>query len=110
MADGIFILGLVIVVGFLGHLLFRKTQVPESVFLMIMGILLGPVFHLVSPQFFLDNAPFFVSLAMIIVLLESGLTLNLSQTIKNTPHAFFLSVLVLIFTTILVSLLMVLVF
>src|SRR3989338_2038964 len=103
MANNILILGIIILVGFLGNLLFSKTKIPESIFLMIIGILLGPVFNMVSGKFFLDNASFLISLALVIVLLDSGLSLNISKTLKNTPTAFFFTILVMLSTIAIVS-------
>src|SRR3989344_5040486 len=103
MANNILILGIIILVGFIGNLLFNKTKIPESIFLMIIGILLGPVFNVVSGKFFLDNASFLISLALVVVLLDSGLSLNMSKTLKNTPTAFFFTILVMLSTIAIVS-------
>ncbi|MBI3027182.1 cation:proton antiporter [Candidatus Woesearchaeota archaeon] len=103
MVDGALILGIIILVGFIGNFFYSKTKVPESIFLMIIGILLGPVLNLVSSEFFLDNASFLVSLALVVVLLESGLTLNVSKILKNAPTAFFFTILVMLSTVAIVS-------
>src|SRR3989339_1931508 len=103
MGNGILILGIVILIGFIGKFFFNKTRIPESVFLMLIGILLGPVFNMVSGKFFLDNASFLISLALVIVLLDSGLSLNISKTLKNTPTAFFFTILVMLSTIAIVS-------
>jgi len=71
MGTGILILGVVILVGFIGNFFFKKTRVPESVFLMLIGIALGPVLGIVSGEFFVENASFLISLALVVVLLDS---------------------------------------
>jgi len=103
MSNGILILGMVILVGFIGNFFFNKTRIPESIFLMLIGILLGPVFNIVSGQFFMDNASFLISLALVVVLLDSGLTLNISKTLKNAPTALIFTILVMISTVAIVS-------
>ena len=103
MGNGILILGIVILIGFIGKFFFNKTRIPESVFLMLIGILLGPVFNVVSGKFFIDNAPFLISLALVVVLLDSGLTLNISKTLKNAPTALIFTILVMISTVAIVS-------
>ena len=108
MASGLLLLGVIILVGFVGNVLFSKTRIPESVFLMVIGILVGPVFNVVAPAFFLDKAGFLLSLALVLVLLESGLSLDLAKTIRNASGALFLTVLVLLLTTALVTLVTVL--
>src|SRR3989339_183918 len=103
MSNGILILGIIILIGFIGNFFFNKTRIPESIFLMLIGILLGPVFSVVSPSFFADNASFLISLALVVVLLDSGLTLNISKTLKNAPTALVFTVLVMACTVAIVS-------
>jgi len=67
---------------------------------MVIGILVGPVFNVVAPAFFLDKAGFLLSLALVLVLLESGLSLDLAKTIRNASGALFLTVLTLILSTV----------
>jgi len=110
MANNILILGIIILVGFVGNLLFNKTRIPESVFLMIIGILLGPIFNLVDGKFFLDNAPFLISLALVIVLLDSGLGLNVSKTLKYAPITLLFTILVMLCTVVAVTLVTVIFF
>ena len=103
MSNSILILGIIIIVGFIGNFFFNKTRIPESVFLMLIGILLGPVFNVVSGKFFLDNASFLISLALVVVLLDSGLTLNISKTLKTVPIALIFTILVMLSTIVIVS-------
>jgi len=103
MSNGILILGIVILIGFIGKFFFNKTRIPESVFLMLIGILLGPVFNVVSGKFFIDNASFLISLALVVVLLDSGLTLNISKALKNAPTALIFTILVMLSTVAIVS-------
>src|SRR3989344_2433214 len=110
MANDILILGIIILIGFIGNFFFNKTKIPESIFLILIGILLGPVFNVVPGEFFLDNATFLISLALVVVLLDSGLTLNISKIIKNAPTAFAFTILVITSTVAIVSAVTVLVF
>src|SRR3989338_3835348 len=110
MANDILILGIIILIGFIGNFFFNKTKIPESIFLILIGILLGPIFKVVSNEFFIDNATFLISLALVVVLLDSGLTLNISKIIKNAPTAFAFTVLVITSTVAIVSAVTVLVF
>lgn len=65
---------------FVGHFLagfFERTKVPDVLILMLAGILLGPVFHVVGPEDFGKVGPVFTTLALIIILFEGGIHLNL---------------------------------
>lgn len=64
---------------FFGHFLagfFERTKVPDVLVLMLAGILLGPVFHIVGPADFGKVGPVFTTLALIIILFEGGIHLN----------------------------------
>ncbi len=99
MENGLLILGFVFLFGFVGHILYKTTKIPESMFLIIIGILLGPVFNVINGSFFLENAAFFLNLALVVVLLNCGLSINITKIIKTTPLAFLFTVFVLIITT-----------
>ena len=57
--------------------LFSKTRVPDVLLLTIIGIILGPVFHLVTPSNFGAIGPIFATVTLIIILFEAGLSLDL---------------------------------
>ncbi len=72
----------ILVVGFLVFVahaftgLFSRTRVPDVLLLTIIGILLGPVLHLVTPQNFGAVGPVFATVTLIIILFEAGLSLD----------------------------------
>src|SRR5579884_1929914 len=57
--------------------IFSKTRVPDVLLLTIIGILLGPTFHLVTPANFVAIGPVFATVTLIIILFEAGLSLDL---------------------------------
>jgi cell volume regulation protein A len=76
MAITILVVGLLV---FVGHFLagfFERTKVPDVLVLMLAGILLGPVFDIVEPADFGKVGPVFTTLALIIILFEGGIHLN----------------------------------
>ncbi len=67
---------------FLAHffgVLFTKTRMPEVLPLMLLGILIGPVFHFVSPSDFGVVDRVFTHILLIVILFESGLGLRISH-------------------------------
>ncbi len=73
----------ILVVGtlvFLAHAftgIFSRTRIPDVLLLTIIGILLGPIFHLVTPENFGTIGPVFSAVTLIIILFEAGLSLDL---------------------------------
>ena len=66
---------------FLAHFfaaLFARTRVPDVLLLMVLGIVLGPVTHLLAPDDFGKVGPVLSNLACLVILFESGLTLDLT--------------------------------
>lgn len=77
MASGILALGLIY---FLAHgftAMFARTRVPDVLFLIALGLLFGPVFHLISPADFGKIGPVMTTLALLVILFDSGTRLRL---------------------------------
>ena len=86
--------GLVILVGLAGELAFKRTGIPSVLFLMGFGILLGPVFHVAEPTAVMKLAPYFGTLALLIILFDGGINLHIMKVVSETPMALLYSVLV----------------
>ncbi|HMF74862.1 MAG TPA: cation:proton antiporter [Bryobacteraceae bacterium] len=57
--------------------IFSRTRIPDVLLLTIIGIILGPVLHLVTPANFGMIGPVFAAVTLIIILFEAGLSLDL---------------------------------
>jgi len=85
MQDTASIIAFVGILVFLAHLftsIFRRTKIPDVLFLVIIGVCVGPVLGLTSPDLFGAVGPVFTIITLIIILFESGLTLKLN-TIRS---------------------------
>jgi cell volume regulation protein A len=80
----------IIVFGFLGEQVFRKTGVPSFLFLILMGILLGPVFQIFSGQQLMPILGLFAELTLIMILFYSGLEMKLRSLIRGASRAVLL--------------------
>jgi cell volume regulation protein A len=87
------LLGGLLVLAFVANRLARKTAIPDVLVLMATGILLGPVLHLVDPSQFESVAHGFGTLALILILFEAGLDLNLRNTLRHLPGGIMIAVL-----------------
>ncbi len=76
-ATNIFVVGLLIFVAHAFTGIFSRTRVPDVLLLTIIGILLGPVFHVAKPENFGAVGPVFATITLIILLFEAGLSLDL---------------------------------
>jgi cell volume regulation protein A len=92
------LIGVVILVGLAGDVGFKRTGVPSVLFLMGLGILLGPVLGYADASRVGALAPYFGTLALLIILFDGGLNLQFMKVLKETPLALLYSVLVFSFS------------
>ena len=81
-------IGIIILLGFLGSLLFERTKIPDILILIFIALFLGPILlsfdYEVIPRATLDAiAPIFSALALVIILFDGGLNLNLEKTMQK---------------------------
>jgi NhaP-type Na+/H+ or K+/H+ antiporter len=100
---------LIIFIGFLiffGHYLaefFDRTRIPDVVGLLLVGVLLGPVFHLIDPTSFGQAGSVFTNVVLVFILFESGLEVRFEQLKSSLRGTFTLTTLNFIVTTLLVA-------
>jgi potassium/hydrogen antiporter len=82
------IVSAIIVVGFLGELLFKKSGIPVFVFLILMGILIGPVLNLLPRSQILSSLGVFAELTLLMVLFYGGMDTRISAALKGGGRAF----------------------
>lgn len=103
MSSEILIIGAVILIGFIGNTIFEYTKIPESLFMIIIGLIIGPALGIVGHSEFIEIAPVVTTVTLIIVLLDTGLSLDLFKTIRVLGKAFLFTILVLTISTTLIG-------
>lgn len=74
-----------LLLAFGANRLFRVTRIPDLVVLMVMGLVLGPTLKWVNPDQFRAFTQILGSLALILILFEGGMELNLREGIQHFP-------------------------
>jgi Na+:H+ antiporter len=92
-----------IIVGYLADLLFRKTGFPDILFLLILGIVLGPVLGLFSRNDLAPITPYLIELSLIMILFYGGMDMDITKVLKQSGRATLLAVLYFVFVTAAVS-------
>ena len=95
----------VIVVGFAGELFFKKTGIPMFVFLIFMGILIGPVLGLLPRTPLLPSLGVFAELTLLMVLFYGGMDTGLGAVLKGGGRALIQVFIYVIGSTIAIALL-----
>ena len=52
---------------------------------MVLGVIIGPVFGIIQPEAVIQVVPYFAALALIIIMFDGGLNLDLKHIVK-TAH------------------------
>ena len=95
------IIGLLIFAAHLFTEIFSRKRIPDVLLLMVIGLVIGPVFHLVKPQDLGSVASVFTTITLVIILFESGTELNFNTllnsikgTMKLTTINFFITMII----------------
>lgn len=73
--------------GILAEVLFKKTKIPDALWLVGLGVLLGPLTNFVSFEALQELLPFFAAFALIVILFEGGRQLRLSSIRSSVGRA-----------------------
>ncbi len=76
----------------LGELVFERTQVPDAVWLVLVGVVLGPVTGVLRHSQLQAIAPFFASLTLIVILFDGGRRLQVGSLGRSAGPALGLAV------------------
>ena len=97
-AVGILLLfGITIALGYIGSLIFRKTKIPDIVWLMLFGLVVSS-FGLMDRALFLSASPLLAALALLIILFDAGLNMDFYQMIHGFSRSFILAILGFVFS------------
>ena len=90
---------------FLAHFfvfLFERTKVPDVLYLILIGLVIGPVLGIVVPEDFGKMGSIFTTIALVVILFEAGLELNfhtlwstLRRTVLITTLSYFVTMVLL---------------
>lgn len=84
--------GSIIVIGFLTNYIFERTGVPDMLLLIILGILLGPWTGLIKADSIMGLAPYLAALALVFILFDGGMTMNIYRVFSESPRAAVLAI------------------
>ncbi len=86
-------LAALLLLGALGEFIFSRTGVPDMIWLVVAGIVAGPVFKWVKPETLTPALPFFGAIALIVILLGGGLKFRIADVAAAAPRALTLGLL-----------------
>jgi cell volume regulation protein A len=81
------IAGAIIVIGFLSNYLLERKGLPDMLFLIVLGMLVGPATGLVNAATIMGLAPYLAVLALVFILFDGGMTMDIYHVFSETPRA-----------------------
>lgn len=79
--------GIIIVIGFLSNYLLERKGLPDMLFLIVLGMLVGPATGLVDVTSVMSLAPYLAALALVFILFDGGMTMNIYRVFSESPRA-----------------------
>src|SRR3989338_8285584 len=98
----IVLLGITLVLGYVGSHIFSRTKIPDVIWLIVFGLVIS-YFNLISREPFLAISAIMASIALFIILFDSGLKLDFYKLVKNVSRSLILAILGFVFSTIAVG-------
>ena len=94
------IIGLLIFTAHLFSEIFSRKRIPDVLFLIIIGLLIGPVFHWISPESLGNAGNLFSGITLVTILFESGTQLRFSALKDSFKGALKLTALNFVFSAV----------
>lgn len=89
--------------SYISGLIYDRTRIPDVVWLLFFGLLLGPAFHLLDAAPFKTLSPLMSVLALIVILFDAGINVDVREVMKTMDKAFTLCLTTFTLTLILVG-------
>lgn len=97
------LLSATIILGYIGIYIFDRTKIPDIIWLMLFGFLVGPGLGLVDTSVFFFISPILTTVAIILILFDAGLHLDIYETIRTFPRAFLFSIVGMVVTMVAIA-------
>ncbi len=87
------IVAAITIIGFFANYFFKKTKIPDIIWLMLFGYLLGPILNIVNPTILHSLIPYFSAIALLVILFDAGSRIDIYKLIEESGYTLFLTLL-----------------
>lgn len=100
-------IGLILFFGFFSEFTFKKTGIPDVLFLIVLGFVIGPhVFNFVTPASLANIAPVFTTFTLLFLLFDGAFNINLASLIKEFSSSFLLTIFNFVISSVVITIIM----
>ena len=96
------IVGLLIFAAHLFTSLFSKRRIPDVLFLIIIGLVIGPILHWITPEMLGGVGRIFTGITLVLILFQSGLQLSFNSIVSSFKSTALLTFANYIATTVII--------
>jgi len=93
----------ILLLGAVGEVMFRRTGIPDVIWLVVAGAVIGPIGGIVSRDELTTIAPYFAAFTLVVIMFQGGVSLNLRDLAHSAARSTTLAVLGFVFTVALVG-------
>ena len=94
----VILISLTLFLAYISGILYSKSHIPDIFWLIIFGILLGPVLKVIDTEMMAGLAPMLVLMALNLLMFEAGLNVDLKTFRENMEKSGYLGLIRFIFT------------
>ena len=96
------IVGLLIFAAHLFTILFSKRRIPDVLFLIIIGLVIGPILRWITPEMLGGVGRIFTGITLVLILFQSGLQLSFRSIVSSLRSTALLTLTNYIATTVII--------
>lgn len=89
--------------GYISGLFYSRTKIPDIIWLIAFGIVLGPVLHFFDPELFTALSPLMSIIALCIILFDAGINVDIRAIMETMHKSVILTVTTFIITVVAVG-------
>ncbi len=79
-----------VILGFISSLIYGKTKIPDIIWLLIFGLILGPITHTYSPELYIKLSTIMSIIALCIILFDAGINIDIKFLAESFPKSILL--------------------
>ncbi len=88
----------ILLLGAVGEVMFRRTGIPDVIWLVVAGIVLGPVGGVVSREDLTAIAPYFAAFTLVVIMFQGGVSIRIKDLAHSAARSTVLAVVGFVFT------------
>lgn len=92
------VIAVLLLLGALGEFIFGKTGIPDVIWLVLAGVIGGPVLQIVSPAVLKPGIPFIGAISLVVILSGGALKMTFADVASAAPRALLLALVGFVFS------------